>query len=140
MQVDPPTPFYRVAAKALIFDDQQRLLVLQNYHGEWELPGGGWEHEEVFEDCIRREIYEELGVATEHIGGVAFMYRGFNDRRGYMALRIAVPVRLKSYDFKVATEMLSHRFVGRDEFLELDFTPAEGSLHSQINKLWPPVG
>lgn len=51
---DLPSTYYRVSLKALIFDTQNRLLVLRGENGKWELPGGGWEHGESVEACLRR--------------------------------------------------------------------------------------
>ena len=48
-----PSPFYRVAAKAIIFDDQQRMLMVFTDDGNPEVPGGGWEHDESFEDMLK---------------------------------------------------------------------------------------
>ena len=62
-----PSTFYRVSLKALVFDSEDRLLALQNDDGTWELPGGGWEHSETLEQCMRREIREELGVEVARI-------------------------------------------------------------------------
>jgi 8-oxo-dGTP pyrophosphatase MutT (NUDIX family) len=47
-----PSTFYRVSIKALVFDDRNRLLVGLTKDEEapgWEIPGGGWEHDETFE-------------------------------------------------------------------------------------------
>jgi len=117
-----PSPFYRVATRAVILDDEQRILITQNHYGECELPGGGWEYDEPFDVCLAREIQEELGVeiasAEQAVLGV---YRGRNDYG--MTLRIAVRATLKSHDFK-PTDMALVKFVTKDEFLVLDFTPA----------------
>jgi ADP-ribose pyrophosphatase YjhB (NUDIX family) len=56
----PPSPFYRVSVKALVFDRDGRLLVVQEPDGLWEVPGGGWEHGESFEECLARELAEEI--------------------------------------------------------------------------------
>ena len=53
-------------AAALIFRDS-KLLITQRYLGAhlgglWEFPGGKREPEESFEDCLVRELREELGI------------------------------------------------------------------------------
>lgn len=53
----------RVAAGALFFDDQGRvLLVHPTYKDTWDLPGGYVEHGESPAAACSRELREELGV------------------------------------------------------------------------------
>ncbi len=56
-------------AAGLVFRDGQ-LLITQRPHGGhlgglWEFPGGKREPRENFEECLRRELMEELGIAVE---------------------------------------------------------------------------
>lgn len=62
-----PVPAYLVAA-AVIVDADGRLLLTRRpknglLGGLWEFPGGKCEAGETLEDCVRREIREELAVA-----------------------------------------------------------------------------
>jgi 8-oxo-dGTP pyrophosphatase MutT (NUDIX family) len=42
-----------------------RVILLHNSRGEWELPGGKLELDESPERCVTREIEEELGLSVE---------------------------------------------------------------------------
>ncbi len=64
-----PTPHYDVTA-GLIRDEQGRLLIAQRpleglLGGLWEFPGGKREGRESLEDCLRRELREELAIDVE---------------------------------------------------------------------------
>lgn len=57
-----PSTFYRVSLKAVIRDEQGRVLV--NKEGDsdtWNLPGGGWDHGETEHEALARELREEVG-------------------------------------------------------------------------------
>ena len=133
---DLPSPYYRVATRAVIIDEQHRILVMQNHGGDYELPGGGWEYDEPFDVCLTREISEELGVEVAAVEpNILGVYRGRNSYG--MTLRIAVRVTLKSYDFK-PVDMAHAWFVTREEFLELDFIPAaDEGMKDYAGIIWP---
>ncbi len=59
-----------VGVGALIFKDGKVLLgKRKNAHGagEYASPGGHLEHMESFEDCIKREVQEEVGIEIENV-------------------------------------------------------------------------
>ncbi len=58
---------FEVSIKALIYDDQQRLLLEKDVKGKWDLPGGRISAQETIEQCLRREVQEELGVSISRI-------------------------------------------------------------------------
>lgn len=67
MSVIPPC-FYRVSIKALVYSEQDELLLLQQKEGgQWELPGGGLEHGETFRSALERELQEECGLALQEM-------------------------------------------------------------------------
>jgi len=60
---------HRHVGAGIILDDKQRILIARRKDeamlgGLWEFPGGGVEAGESIEDCIRRELNEELGIET----------------------------------------------------------------------------
>ncbi|KRG12605.1 NUDIX hydrolase [Virgibacillus soli] len=50
-----------ISIKGIIFNNEN-VLLLKNERNEWELPGGRIEEYEKPEECLIREIHEELGI------------------------------------------------------------------------------
>lgn len=70
----------RPAARVLVIDEHQRLLLFHIHDGEalherlpamtvyWLTPGGGLEPGESFEAAARRELWEETGLQVDTLG------------------------------------------------------------------------
>jgi 8-oxo-dGTP pyrophosphatase MutT (NUDIX family) len=132
-----PSTFYRVSVKALVFDPQDRLLVMQNRDDTWELPGGGWEHGETLEECLRRELLEELGVGIASIDmSTIHPCVGHAPDARYPWLKLALNVELASQDFALDARMRTTRYVTRAEFQTLTMHRSEQSLQDNAVTLW----
>ncbi|MFJ4651489.1 NUDIX hydrolase [Nocardia sp. NPDC088792] len=60
------TPKHSVSVAGVVVDDQNRVLVIRrDDNGHWEPPGGVLELNESIEEGVRREVFEETGVAIE---------------------------------------------------------------------------
>lgn len=66
----PDAPLYRRAARVLLIDDRDRILLFRVVLGHlkrplWITPGGGLNPGETFEAGAVRELHEETGLACE---------------------------------------------------------------------------
>ena len=58
-----PDCFYRVSIKALILDEQGKFLLSREDDGRWDMPGGGYEHNDKNpREALVRELREEMGI------------------------------------------------------------------------------
>lgn len=61
---------HKIIGVGVIWNDQRQILIDRRrpegiLGGLWEFPGGKIEPGETVEECIKREIWEELGIAIE---------------------------------------------------------------------------
>lgn len=70
------------ACAALVWDDQGRLVVgvraIEPFCGSYDLPGGFVDHQETFEECIVRELREELSVHPADLGELTYVASGLD--------------------------------------------------------------
>ncbi|GGO29280.1 NUDIX domain-containing protein [Deinococcus humi] len=61
-------PLFAPGANVLVTDGQNRLLLLRHGGtGKWTVPGGSLEPGESFEECARRELFEETELNAERL-------------------------------------------------------------------------
>ena len=116
------------AAIAIIFR-RDRVLICQrkadsHLGGYWEFPGGKCEAGETFEQCLAREVQEELAITVRPVARLAIIEHDYPDVRvslhpficqheggevqhlGCQTSRWIAPAALREYRFPPANEAL----------------------------------
>jgi A/G-specific adenine glycosylase len=80
-----PTPHHTVTA-GIIWRDNDRLLITQRpleglLGGLWEFPGGKQEPRETLQQCLKRELYEELQIEVSVGAELAVVKHAFTHFR-----------------------------------------------------------
>ena len=84
-EIPSPVPQKSIGV-AVIWNDQSKILIDRRRKegpmgGLWEFPGGKIEPGETVEECIKREIQEELGIEIEvgsHLITIEYDYKQFS--------------------------------------------------------------
>jgi 8-oxo-dGTP diphosphatase len=102
----------QVAAKAVIVDDHNRVLIVReapletrSHVGQYQIVGGRIDPGETFEDALRREVKEEVGIEVEildplYVGEWRPKVKGVQ----YQIIAIFVVCRAKSKDVVLSEE------------------------------------
>jgi len=113
-----PNTIYRVAVKAFVTDSQNRVLLVKESIDIWSLPGGGLDHGESPQDCLRREIQEELGIKDVVIGELAYTTTIYLDRQDMWMIWIVYRAKLGSTNFAPADGVIEARFIDVKELAQ----------------------
>ncbi len=120
-----PKCFYRISVKALIFDETRtRFLLVKENKGTWEMPGGGIDWGEDARECLKREIFEEMGLEPIWIAEKPCHFFSFQCPKGIPKAQIIYEVTLKDLDFTPSDECIALEFCTIEMANELQLLPS----------------
>jgi 8-oxo-dGTP diphosphatase len=128
-RMDINNKMYRVSAKALVYDENKKILLLKEKTGLWELPGGGIEHGNTPHETVRRELKEECGFDVASVAdSPKCVWSAHHEQKDIWTLMIAYDTVVAKMDFVPSDECEEYRFVSVEEMRSLP-------LHKNIEKL-----
>jgi len=135
--MDAPKPLLLVAAAALIDSDGQ-VLICQRPQGKqlaglWEFPGGKVEPGETPEECLIRELDEELGIKVTHACLAPFVFAS----HGYESFHLMMPLYLvrRWEGFVTAKEHEAVAWVKPAKLADYPMPPADAPLVAWLRDL-----
>lgn len=111
-----PSTFYRVSLKAVIRDEQGRVLVVKENATSWSLPGGGWDHGETEHEVLARELKEEVGYAGNFTATPRATHVWWVESKQAYLLWIVYDVTTESMNFTVGADASEIAFMDPQEF------------------------
>ena len=97
---------------------------------KWEFPGGKVERGETDEDCIKRELLEELNINIEVLGKMREFFYDYGDLQITLIPFLAI---LKS-DHITLTEHVKYEWLPQEKLIDLDWAPADIAVVKELLK------
>ena len=110
-----------------------RLLITQrpaggHLAGLWEFPGGKREAQESFEDCLQRELREELGIEVQVGELIESISHDYPEKSVHLRFHRCVWLRHEPQ----ALECAAFAWVQKDELDQYEFPAADARLLARL--------
>jgi len=115
--------FFQVSVKALCFDEDHKLMLLQQEDGLWEPAGGRVERGEELLDCLRRECLEETGLVCELLEQQPSIVYSAINKWGQGRVMLYYKVKFQHLNFKPSNECVDIKFFTKEEMQSLSMAP-----------------
>lgn len=111
---------FQTSVKGMHFDEQGKLLMVQEHDGIWELPGGRLEHGEQILDCLKRECQEETGLECHILDTKPHLVYSTISRSDIPIVMLFYRIRFRSFDFTPSNECVAMQFFSPSEIKSLN--------------------
>lgn len=124
----PNDNYFQVSVKGLFFDVDNRLMMIQDKYGLWDLPGGRIQKGEEFAESLQRECEEEMGLSCEIVDTQPSIVYPAIDKEGRGRIMVFYKINFKSLDFRSSDECSNLQFFSKNDIRGL-------ALYPQLNLL-----
>lgn len=118
-----PKHNFKVSIKGLFFNEKNQLLMIREKNGLWEVPGGKLEPGETFEECLKRECQEELGLKCEILDQQPYLSYPTFDRANKPRIMVFFRVKFNSLKFKPSPECEELKFFSKKDIETINIYP-----------------
>ena len=125
----------QVGCGVIINKKSQLLLVKKNkgsYKGKWEFPGGKREQDETIQQCVEREIREELNCRCDVNGLIVFDKIMFDKDTPINLYFYDVEMIDNEGDIMLSDEHSEYKWVGIDEIQHIELLKWDYQYVKQI--------
>lgn len=120
-----PECFYRVSAKALVFDETKtKFLLLREDNDTRDFPGGWLDFGENPREGIIREFKEEAGIDVLRVNDLpSYFVTSKKPEKYYWIAYVFYETKIKNMDFISSKECQEVRFFTKEEAEKVDINP-----------------
>ena len=118
-----PPCYYRISVKALIHNNEGKFLLVKEENWLWELPWWWVEYGENLQECLKREIIEEMWLETTYIADEPSYFFTSTNLKWRNIANALYETKVSHYDFKSSEECIAIWFFTLEEAQELETYP-----------------
>ena len=115
--------WYRISAKALIYNEKWEFLLCKEDNWVWDIPGGWLDHWEKPDVCIKRELQEEMWLEVTWISEnpkyFITAHKPESKSRPWLA-NVFYEVKVKDFNFTPSDECVEIGFFNTDTIDDID--------------------
>ena len=117
---------YRVSIKALIYDENKKILLCKEESWNWDFPGWWLDHWEDYQACLKRELFEEMWLKVKEISDNPSFFITANKSESQFrpwTVNIFYEIKVQNIDFTKSNECIEIWFFNPDEIWKLQWNP-----------------
>lgn len=119
-----------IKVTAAIILKGNKFLIAKRKNGKWEFPGGRVEKGESYEECLKREIREELDIHINILKSFTIVSRGNIELHTYIAI---------CKDEPVAKEHEELKWISIGETDNYEFMPPDKKIIRELDEKWSEI-